>query len=53
MAVVRWIRSLHRSTRAEAFARACRELAMVGSRGTHGYAENGDPLHRGEDPPRG
>jgi len=53
MAVVRWIRSLLWSTRAEALAWARCELAVVGFGGTHGYAENGDPLHRGEGPPRG
>jgi hypothetical protein len=60
MGVVRWFIALKRTTRAENYMRdtraeyVTRDTGMddVNSvTGTHGYAENGDPMHLGEGPP--
>jgi hypothetical protein len=52
MGVVRWIYPQFMSTRAEKLFRDYREIMWDGSHTNHGYAENGDPLHLGEGPPR-
>ncbi len=60
MGVVRWFHPVLRTTRAETYQRETRAESALWRRdedvgvavcGTHGYAENGDPMHLGEGPP--
>ena len=60
MGFVRWFRDFNRTTRAETNIRETRAenaAGIIGEDGTdcdlgsHGYAENGDPMHLGEGPP--
>ncbi len=51
MGVVRLLLSSFRATRAENVSGGCRKEKEVGARGSHGFAEDGDPMHLGEGPP--
>jgi hypothetical protein len=51
MTVVRTLRPLARTTRAENVWWNSGEDDGAGTFGAHGFAENGDPMHLGEGPP--